>query len=471
MERVSAALQTKTAQQSAVAIGVTAAAYGAYRAARHFLPTFDMKCQQQQYKARAAYAIAKVRVRSALRRIGLGPRAVRPSDETISAAWLTKVLRKANVLADDEFVTEATMAPMSNNRGLNASMFIVEMTFNKSDVKAPATLALKMSRCDSFSVYYNNIAWRCAREAYFYRRLGPHYNFVPKAYYTYACPTTGEYVMLMENAKPQYEGVNHYFGNQVWGAEDVRNPLPQLDMLKLMFLRAADMHARYWNDESLLRQSWLKGVQWYKGSDRVAWMLGAQAAIRSWQGLRQGIEDGTTEVEWSESVIKALNECEEHSSWERLQRRLKDRSLPFTLTHGDFHASNMLYTAPPEDPRSLLMVDWSEVGLWEPTTELGQTIISDVRPEVWQGHDKELVKAYWERLVENGVDAEAYPFEVCWDHYCRGAAERWLWMLPILGGFGLPAFALQYFHDQVQAFIEEHPRSEPYYYTTVACFA
>jgi hypothetical protein len=43
------------------------------------------------------------------------------------------------------------------------------------------------------------------------------------------------------------------------------------------------------------------------------------------------------------------------------------------------------------------------VGPWEPTADLGQLIISDVKPEVFVPNMRALVQAYWERLVAKGA--------------------------------------------------------------------
>ncbi len=43
------------------------------------------------------------------------------------------------------------------------------------------------------------------------------------------------------------------------------------------------------------------------------------------------------------------------------------------------------------------------MGPWEPTADLGQLIISDVKPEVFVPNMRALVQAYWERLVAKGA--------------------------------------------------------------------
>lgn len=66
----------------------------------------------------------------------------------------------------------------------------------------------------------------------------------------------------------------------------------------------------------------------------------------------------------------------------------------------------------------------SEVGLWEPATDLAQMIISDVKAEVMKTHCKGALRDYWERLRALGVPENDYPWEACWQAFCRGGMER-----------------------------------------------
>ena len=442
-------------------IGVASAALtvGVVAVARRVYRSMDAYCQRGQYRAQAAYAVVKARARGMLKRVGLGSPGIRPTDTMIDTAWLTEILRSKRVLSKEESVVSAELSFLSNNRGLSAAMFSVAVQYASTAadiVEAPDTFVLKMSRCGSAEVHYRNIARRSYKESAFYETLAHKLEYLPKVYYSYHNSFTGEFVILMEDVRPKYEGVNYYFGNQVWGSREVRYALEPLDMLRLVFIRAADLHAKYWNDKSLLSLPWLKGVQWYQGKDRAAWEIGIEAASAAWRQVKAAIAAGKANVKWSSAVMKAVDACQRNTSWKALQQHLHDAAVPFTLTHGDFHASNMFVKAPTCGSRSLLLVDWSEVGLWEPTADLGQIIISDVRPDVWRGKDKALVQLYWERLVTQGVSAKEYSFEMCWQQYQRSALERWLWLLPVLASMGLPDFAVQYFHDQVEAFLTTH---------------
>jgi hypothetical protein len=47
-------------------------------------------------------------------------------------------------------------------------------------------------------------------------------------------------------------------------------------------------------------------------------------------------------------------------------------------------------------------------GMWELMTDLAQTIISDVKPEIFKKHTKDLVRTYWEQLIQLGVSEKEY---------------------------------------------------------------
>lgn len=130
---------------------------------------------------------------------------------------------------------------------------------------------------------------------------------------------------------------------------------------------------------------------------------------------------------------------------------------------GDYHAGNMLYRkSGGATGQRLVIVDWSECGPWEPAVDLAQTIISDVRPEVWRGKDQALVRSYYDRLIRNGVDAEKYDWERCWDDYRRTGIEKWVFILCILASYPMPRVGLAYFVSQVEAFLGAHDAWEGY---------
>jgi hypothetical protein len=78
-------------------------------------------------------------------------------------------------------------------------------------------------------------------------------------------------------------------------------------------------------------------------------------------------------------------------------------SFTFTYTITFTFTSSPVTFPFPLTPDLPLYLPRSEVGPWEPTTDLGQLIISDVRPAVFVPHMRALVQTYWDRLVSKGT--------------------------------------------------------------------
>lgn len=276
---------------------------------------------------------------------------------------------------------------------------------------------------------------------------------------------TGENVVLMEDlSSPPSSaiGVNFFFGNQRWGMK----PLPEEDrrdpeaVLKDVLSYAARLHAKYWNDSSLLSVKWLKSVNWFHQRDKAMWTLAMRRAQSSWERAKSETLSGCSGWKCSERLIAIVDRSFSLSTWETLQLYLRDRrDAPFTLTHGDFHAANMFWR---RGTSSLILVDWSEVGVWDPTTDIGQMMISDIKPQLRRTIERSLLGHYWRELIRGGVSPSEYPFDLCWKSYEVRSVERWIWIFAVIAGLSLPAAAKQYFHDQLLEFINDHG-SDPFY--------
>lgn len=289
----------------------------------------------------------------------------------------------------------------------------------------------------------------------------------------------GEYIVLMGDVDQRpggAVGLNLLLGNQIWG---LPRPIPEhlheepLQALRAAMALAARMHAGFWNDADLLRQPYLKAVPWYHGYGRLAWEAGIVAARKYWQRAKRqwtGEAGAASGVHLSQAIVALVDNSLAQASWSRLQQRLCAPDRVFTLTHGDFHAANMLWASGGESealptpdeasgkarpPYGIVLVDWSEVGVWEPTTDLGQMMISDLPPEMTRAHALTLVHFYWQTLVSCRPElATAYPFPRCWRDFCRSTVERWVFLFSVLAGWpGIPGSLVQWFHDNLANFV------------------
>ena len=144
------------------------------------------------------------------------------------------------------------------------------------------------------------------------------------------------------------------------------------------------------------------------------------------------------------------------SNWTNLQNFL--HSTPFSLTHGDFHSGNMIWkTNLCQNSSSLYLVDWSEVGIWQPMADLAQMVISDVKPELWKSIGKSCLKDYYNCLLEKGKIYNSninLSFDECVNYFYTGGIERWIFINCILFSMPLEPSVHQYFHDQLLHYIE-----------------
>jgi len=382
-----------------------------------------------------------------------------PGDLDVNTSWLTELFHQQAIVPEEVRIEKAEITDLQGNRGFSGAISKVVLTYNENLASAPKSLILKMTMPEKRRA-------EAAREGLFYKLYGSHFpNSVPDVIFSHGDADVGS-IILMKNLTETLDGVNanFLFGNQVWGipegtVDESKRP-SQLEALKELFLTTAEMNAKHWNDKTLLENKWMKAIDWYSGSGREKWENAYQVSKQAWEKTKSKLSGEYANLHMSESLVAIIDQSWAHSSWEATQEYLHAPGHVFALCHGDFHGSNMFwsYTKP-----HLRIYDWSEIGIWEPCADLGQPIISDVKPSVWKGKDLELVKLYWDRLIELGVSSEEFPFDRCLEHYRRASIERWIWLFCLLGYFDLPDYGMQYFHDQLNAFVQEHGQGVPYY--------
>ena len=115
------------------------------------------------------------------------------------------------------------------------------------------------------------------------------------------------------------------------------------DIIRCSFLHSAEIHARYWNNTTLLDMKWMKSVNWRQEKVEASFNAALDSTKRSWDIVKQAIcgESRPYQVKWSTMVMECIEDLLQSSSWSSLQLELKHS--PFTLCHGDFHANNVLW--------------------------------------------------------------------------------------------------------------------------------
>eukprot|EP00056_Hartaetosiga_gracilis_P019437 m.14145 g.14145 ORF g.14145 m.14145 type:complete len:491 (+) comp7698_c0_seq1:81-1553(+) len=458
--------------------------------------------------------------------LGLFSPPPRPNEtSSINKMWLQTQLRQRGVIPQHVMVTNVLVDNKANSAGMVGMMKDVRVTYafvpkcpeslKQRDVTnlddLPHQFLLKLSKPDKMSrkrVQYGQQTRECKMYNDHNKSLvGDHVvqAVLPTVIYAYESLILGEYVILSVNCIVEDGGTlaRNIFEKARWGLhKDSSYEITPLQLMSLMFSEASKIHARYWNNKSLLEASTdsMKTSSWYNGKERAKWETSIESARSAWKKGKEKYSKGSgSEFILSPELIKIIDNSFAATSWDDLQEHLNNPAVPFTLVHGDFHAANIIYIPPPStkaamtttatttsnqnkeidsnptpSPSSpltppkegkLVIVDWSEVGPWEPTLDLAQTIISDFPSAMFEESTKPLLReAYWANLTDEHaeffVSKEDYPFEQCWEEFCRAGTEKWLWIFAFMVGLDLPPFFMNYLQNQILTFIDVHTPSQ-----------
>lgn len=367
----------------------------------------------------------------------------------IRRQWLQSILQQK--------IASIDILPLDENRGFVGSMRRVRITLQDSIVGTASgdssdtrtlSLILKTSLVSSSS----GLSLGPMREARFYQ-TNDHDPALPKVYYASTNPCLREAVLLMQDLQnDDYVNVNLILGNQIWGTPCQTRDSQKLEMIQIMYRAAAELHAKHWNDETLLENRWMRNTNWWFGMDRHYWELSMKASYDGWRSLRTN-----PNLIFPPGFVEMINLSYDQSSFEHVREFVKES--PFTLTHGDYHAANMMVK-----DKSLKILDWSEVGPWEPTTDLAQTIISDVPTKLFPHVEGILRRDYYDCLIDHNI---SYAWEDCRRRFGQSGMERWIWVLGVMEMFPCPDNLYQYFIDQMEAFRQAFcPEQDSFLLTT-----
>ena len=358
-----------------------------------------------------------------------------------------------------------------------------------------------------------------AREALFYSTFAPALRAegvsLPDVHYAHGDMATGSKLLLLEDLKSAVQS-GYYFGPgspHNWGKDlaaltatsSGEPPISAVDLTAHAFRIAAAMHANHWMNPKLMHDdtyAFLRASEWFRGSGQESFMAAQAQAQKSWEGIRAKISSADESagsdkaevvevggVRWSRRMIALLDASFGKISWEGFQARIKSHA--WTLTHSDFHPGNMMWQAPAVAGTQgrLVLLDWEVVGFGSGPQDCAQYVISHMNPQLRRDNEQRLVREYYTRLTagakaanpdasasasasasdsgagagaDTGADAakpglslSEYTFEQCFADYVSGGTERWVWFLGLLGTMCPPPM-VQYFHDQLLAFVTDH---------------
>ncbi len=223
------------------------------------------------------------------------------------------------------------------------------------------------------------------KEVEFYRTLAPRLKIsIPRCYFAAIDGRGPEFALFLEDMAPARPG------DQIAGCSP--------EVARAAALELVGLHAPTWNDASLRAHDWV---------------------IES---------PGTTRALYTQLFPKFLERYGRSLAPEQVAilGRVAESSgppfdlpeEPFSIVHVDFRLDNLLIDATRTPPR-VTVVDWQSFVIGAPLSDLAYLLGASLLPAARRPVEREIVRAYHERLLEAGV--RGYPFERCWTDYRRGS--------------------------------------------------
>lgn len=307
------------------------------------------------------------------------------------------------------------------------------------------------------------------REAFFYNNFGARLReFVPEVPFAFGDMDSGDKTILMTDLS-SYAQSGYFFGacsphnwrKDLTAITTVEEGPARQELTHKIALHAfqiaAKIHASFWNDRSLLSHSWLRSSDWYSGEGKESWTVSQNWSLGLWQKNAAKIAAGESKINWNPHLLACMDASMAKISWEDYQAAVTAPGYVFTLVHGDYHPANMMWKSGNggDVADSLVLLDWEAVGAGSGPQDLAQYVISHMYPAERRAWESDLLAAYHESLVAGGVNGEEYTLEKCRADYVAGGVGRWVWLLALLTSM-CPDDWVQFFHDQLAAFIEDH---------------
>ncbi len=314
----------------------------------------------------------------------------------ITVDWLNQVLHENGFLGDTNILS-VKQEPIGVGQGFLSDMVRLTLTYNQDIPRLPATIIAKLPpsypsarevvmRLNLFEI-----------EIWFYNEIVPQSPLrTPGLIYGGIDSENQRYVLLMEDcsryspADPQLEGLTY-------------------EQTKIIALKIADFHARWWDDENLLSFPWLlnpkePGLMTFASNRfRANWDACAQI-----EDFRKALPDGG----WQAGL-----KIYEHFAW--LMENMPGDKL--TILHFDLSADNMFFDwDTPGGP--LVVFDWATAAIGRGIIDLSLTLGFSMAIELRRQVEKDIVKLYHQRLLDRGITG--YTFDECWTDYMRGLLLR-----------------------------------------------
>lgn len=322
--------------------------------------------------------------------------------EALTPDWLTSALHSAGLVSAAS-VTGATCTPIGQGVGILCRLFRLELTYDRQEDGAPATLVAKMPSAEEQARGLSMMFKFYEREVRFYQELAGAVTLsTPRLYYAAFDPATSDFILLIEDLS------NRRLGDQLAGAsvEDAR----------LLITEIAGLHAQWWNNDRLDQYPWLPT----SGSEVNK--AGMTLYPMAWTPFME---------RWGHRLPERMKTAGERLSTQSFSilERFSEAGRSTTLLHGDSRLDNFFFGQGAGQP-PLTVVDWQIAIRGVSTYDIGYFTGQSLSVEDRRKHERDLLALYLETLRAGGVTE--YSMDQLIEDY------RWTLMFcfayPVMGG-------------------------------------
>ena len=218
---------------------------------------------------------------------------------------------------------------------------------------------------------------------------------------------------------------------------------PGLEDARKTALAAAEMHAKFWQSETLALP-WIGGAgeRYVFSLDELAKTMNVtHAPFRElWRQMYGNDIFAAQPDRQLDELFDLLSGPKAQGILDRIYDVLSTR--PKTLLHGDLRSDNIFRTDPKlgkgADESTLTFIDWQLLHAGPPGVEFTQAWFNSLEPDV-RAHDRQLLREYHDRLVSLNPAAGAYTYDNLIEDYAL-AMCFWMAAIVTIGVGTLPIF-------------------------------
>ena len=321
--------------------------------------------------------------------------------DAVTPQWLTQVLQADGVIGD-AVVIAFEGRPLGAGVGFMSSMQRLTLTYSDPGCGGPRNLIVKLTSPDPGSRQIDQAFNFYEKEVGFYQRIAPSTPIrAPRAHFSGYDPERREYTLLLEDLTP-LKVADQLMGLTVAQTEQALRAL-------------AGLHGRWWRDPALSGMDWLITID--------------SPQMQSLEPIYQQC--------WP-AVVAFLGEAMPPQ-----MRRLGDRfatrigamlgkviQQPRTVVHGDYRADNIFFSEG-GDPDGFAVADWQILMQGGGALDVAYLLTGSLDRELRRAHEADLLTAYHDALVANGV--ADYAFADLREDYRACVMLTWCWPVIAIG--------------------------------------